>query len=50
MQTAKLVIIYFIHNPGLNWVLVNISQKRHEISHIVHRLTFKTLAEQMAVS
>ena len=50
MPTAKLVIIYFIHNPGLNRVLVNISQKSLEISHIVHWLTLKTLAEQMTVS
>ena len=50
MPTAELVIIYFIHNPGLNRILVNIPQKYHEISHIIHRLTLETFPEQMAVS
>ena len=37
-------------NQHHNRVLVNISQKCLEISHIVHWFTLKTLAEQMTVS
>ena len=50
MPTAELVILNFIHHPCLYRILVYISQKCHEISHIVHWLTFEPVLEQVAVA